>query len=166
MTVRDFARKKAAGEKIAVLTAYDFTDAQIVDYAGVDAILVGDSLGMVVQGKESTVPVTLDEMIYHTRCVSRGRERALLIADMPFGSYQVSVEDAKRSVVRMMQEGLAEAVKLEGGVEMADTIRAVVRMGVPVCAHVGLTPQSVHAFGGYHVQGRGDAAAKLAEDAR
>jgi 3-methyl-2-oxobutanoate hydroxymethyltransferase len=157
--VPDLQRMKEAGTKITALTAYDFPFGRIADTAGVDVILVGDTLGMVVQGLETTLPVTLDEIIYHCRMVARARSRALLVGDMPFGSYQVSVEEALRSAARLMKEGAVEAVKLEGGIQMADTIRAMTVVDIPVMGHVGLTPQSVHRMGGHKVQGRrrGDA---------
>lgn len=158
---------KARAERIAVVTAYDATFARMLDEAGVDALLVGDSLGMVVQGQESTLPVTLDEMIYHCRAVARGTKRALVIGDMPFMSYQVSPEQALRNAGRFLAEGAAGAVKLEGGAAMAQTIARMVQVGIPVMAHVGLTPQSVHAMGGFKVQGRGEeAAARVLDDAR
>jgi len=140
--------------KLAMLTAYDYTFARLADAAGVDMLLVGDSLGMVVQGHENTLPVTLDEMVYHTRLVARGRKRALLVGDMPFGSYQVSAEEAVRNAARFIKEGGAECVKLEGGIHMADTVARLVDVDIPVCGHVGLTPQSVHRMGGHKVQGR------------
>ena len=155
VTVPDLQRMKEAGTKITALTAYDFPFAQIVDQAGIDVILVGDTLGMVVQGLETTLPVTLDEIIYHSRMVARGRTRALVVGDLPFLSYQVSREDALRSAGRLVKEGGCEAVKLEGGLPMADTIRALTSVDIPVMAHVGLTPQSVHRMGGHKVQGRG-----------
>jgi len=154
ITVPDILRVKGQGGRIAMLTAYDATFAAILDAAGVDILLVGDSLGMVVQGLDSTIPVTLDEMIYHTRCVTRGRRRALVVGDMPFLSYQVSPEQAVANAGRMLKEGGAEAVKLEGGVAMARTIEAIARVDIPVMGHIGLTPQSVHRMGGYKVQGR------------
>ena len=154
ITVPDILRVKGQCERIAMLTAYDATFAAILDAAGVDILLVGDSLGMVVQGLDSTIPVTLDEMIYHTRCVTRGRRRALVVGDMPFLSYQVSPEQAVANAGRMLKEGGAEAVKLEGGVAMARTIEAIARVDIPVMGHIGLTPQSVHRMGGYKVQGR------------
>jgi 3-methyl-2-oxobutanoate hydroxymethyltransferase len=157
VTVPAFARKKARGEKIAMLTAYDFPFARLFDQAGIDALLVGDTMGHVVQGHDTTLPVTLDEVIYHCRMVSRAVRRALVVGDMPFGSYQVSVEDALRNAVRLMKEGGAHAVKLEGGERMADRIAAFARADIPVMGHVGLTPQSVHQVGGYRVQGRDDA---------
>jgi 3-methyl-2-oxobutanoate hydroxymethyltransferase len=154
----------ARGEKIVMLTAYDATFAAIADAAGVDCLLVGDSLGMVCQGLPSTVPVTLETMRYHTESVARGLQRvqgaAWLIADMPFGSYQESREQALRSATVLMQAG-AQMVKLEGGGWTTETVRFLVERGIPVCAHLGLTPQTVHALGGYRVQGKGDAAAAL-----
>ncbi len=154
VTVPDVTRMKAAGERITMVTAYDHAFARLLDEAGVDVLLVGDSLGMVVQGLETTLPVTLDEMIYHTRLVARGRRRALLVADLPFGSYQTGPERAVESAARLVKEGGAEVVKLEGGTTVARTIEAITRMDVPVMAHVGLTPQSVHRMGGHRVQGR------------
>jgi 3-methyl-2-oxobutanoate hydroxymethyltransferase len=161
VTVPEFRAAKARGEKLAVVTAYDYTSARLVDEAGVDAVLVGDSLGMVVQGHPNSLPVTLDEIIYHTRCVVRGVRRALVVADLPFLSYQVSPRQAVRSAGRLVKEGGAHAVKLEGGARMADTVRAVVAAGIPVMGHVGLTPQSVHLLGGFKVQR--DAAQLLAD---
>jgi 3-methyl-2-oxobutanoate hydroxymethyltransferase len=154
VTVPDILRVKAQGGRITMLTAYDATFAAILDAAGVDILLVGDSLGMVVQGLDSTIPVTLDEMIYHTRLVTRGRRRALVVADLPFLSYQVSPEHAVANAGRFLKEGDAEAVKLEGGVTMARTIEAIATVDIPVMGHIGLTPQSVHRMGGYKVQGR------------
>lgn len=159
--------RKASPDKIAVVTAYDVAFARLADDAGVDAVLVGDSLGMVVQGGSTTLPVTLDEMVYHTRIVSRGVRRAHLIADLPFMSYQASLEDGMRAAGRLMKEGGAEAVKLEGGVAAAELVHRLVRVGVPVVGHVGMTPQSVHQFGGFKLQGRTeDARARVLEDAR
>jgi len=154
VTVPDLQRMKEAGTKITALTAYDFPFARIVDEAGIDVVLVGDTLGMVVQGLDTTLPVTLEEIIYHCRMVARARQRALLVGDLPFLSYQVSVPDALRSAGRLMKEGGVEAVKLEGGIAMADTIRALTAVDIPVMGHVGLTPQSVHRMGGHRVQGR------------
>ena len=154
VTVPDLQRMKEAGTKITALTAYDFPFGRIVDDAGIDVVLVGDTLGMVVQGLETTLPVTLDEIVYHCRMVARARRRALLVGDLPFLSYQVSVEDALRNAGRLMKEGAVEAVKLEGGVVMADVIRALTSRDIPVMGHVGLTPQSVHRMGGHRVQGR------------
>ncbi|HET7458115.1 MAG TPA: 3-methyl-2-oxobutanoate hydroxymethyltransferase [Gemmatimonadaceae bacterium] len=167
-TIRDFVQKKARGEKIAVVTAYDALFARLVDAAGVDAILVGDSLGNVIAGLDSTIAVTLDQMIYHATMVRRGAPKALVVIDMPFLTYQVSVEDAMRNCGRAIQETGVQAVKVEGGGEdIAAAVRAVVRLGVPVMGHVGFTPQSVNALGGYRVQGREDAAAqRLVDDAR
>ena len=167
-TVRDFSQKAARGEKLVVVTAYDALFARLVHAAGVDAILVGDSLGNVVAGLESTLGVTLDQMIYHATIVRRGAPTAFVIVDMPFLTYQVSVEDAVRNCGRVVQATGAQAVKLEGGDEgIAETVAAVVRLGVPVMGHVGFTPQSVHALGGFRVQGRDDAsAARLLDDAR
>ncbi|MBP7529091.1 MAG: 3-methyl-2-oxobutanoate hydroxymethyltransferase [Syntrophorhabdaceae bacterium] len=152
--------------KITMLTAYDHPTAKILDNAGVDTLLVGDSVGPVVLGYPNTIPVTVDEMIHHTRAVARGIRRALLIIDMPFMSYQESVEQAKRNAGRMFKESGAEAVKLEGGVNMHDTIKAIVDIDIPVVAHIGLTPQSIHRMGGYKVQGKGKDVEKLLEDAR
>jgi 3-methyl-2-oxobutanoate hydroxymethyltransferase len=152
--VTDLARMKAERTPIAMLTAYDFPFARIFDAAGVDVLLVGDSLGMVVQGADSTLAVTLDEVIYHTKMVARARQRALVVADLPFLTYQVSVEQALTNSGRLIKEGGAEAVKLEGGVTMAETIRRIVDIDIPVMGHIGLTPQSVHRMGGHRVQGR------------
>ena len=154
VTVPDVARMKAAGERITMVTAYDFAFARLLDEAGVDLLLVGDSLGMVVQGLPTTLPVTLDEIVYHTRMVARGRQRALVVGDLPFGSYQASPSQAVESAVRLVKDGGAEAVKLEGGVRMARAIEAIAATDVPVMGHVGLTPQSVHRIGGHRVQGR------------
>lgn len=166
MTVQDFMKKKAEKKKITMLTAYDYPFARIVDEAGIDAILVGDSLGMVIQGLENTLPVTMDEMIYHTKIVSRAVKNAMVIGDMPFMSYQASVEDAVRNAGRFLKEAGAAAVKLEGGAEVTDKIREMTRSDIPVMAHIGLTPQSIHRMGGYKVQGKTDDAAKrLREEA-
>jgi len=166
-TVQDFLRKKAEGRKITMLTAYDYPFAQIVDEAGVDAVLVGDSLGVVVQGLENTLPVTMEEMIYHTKMVARAVKNAIVIGDMPFMSYQASVEDAVRNAGRFLKEGGAAAIKIEGGAEIAEKIRAMTRSDIPVMAHVGLTPQSIHRMGGYKVQGKTKSAArKLIEEAK
>ncbi len=166
ITIQDFLRKKAEGRKISMLTAYDFPFAQIVDEAGIDVILVGDSLGMVVQGLDNTLPVTMEEMIYHTRLVTRAVKNAMVIGDMPFMSYQTSVEDAVRNAGRFLKEAGASAIKLEGGREVADQIRAMTRSEIPVMAHIGLTPQSIHRMGGYKVQGKTEgAAARLLEEA-
>jgi 3-methyl-2-oxobutanoate hydroxymethyltransferase len=154
ITVPDLERMKVAGERITMVTAYDWTFARLLDAAGVELLLVGDSLGNVVQGHDTTLPVTLDEMVYHTRMVARGARRALVVGDLPFGSYQSSPERAVESAVRLVKEGGAAAVKLEGGLGMAATIEAIARIDVPVMGHVGLTPQSVHRMGGHKVQGR------------
>jgi len=170
VTLSRIAEMRARGEKIAMLTAYDATFAAVADAAGVDCLLVGDSLGMVCQGLDSTVGVSMASMRYHTESVARGLRRtqgaAWLIADLPFGSYQASREQALRSAITLMQAG-AQMVKLEGGGWTIDTVRFIVERGVPVCAHLGLTPQTVHALGGYRVQGRDDSsAARLQGDAR
>jgi len=154
ITVPEIRKMKSRGEKITALTAYDYSFARVLDEAGVDILLVGDSLGSVIQGQESTLPVTLEEIIYHTRAVVRGRKQALVVADMPFLSFQVSVEEAKRNAGRLLKEAGAEAVKIEGGVHMLETIEGIAQMGIPVMGHVGLTPQSIHQFGGYKVQGK------------
>ncbi|MFQ5585565.1 MAG: 3-methyl-2-oxobutanoate hydroxymethyltransferase [Thermodesulfobacteriota bacterium] len=167
ITICDIVKMKGEGRKIPVLTAYGYSMARIVDDAGIPVILVGDSVGMVEGGHETTLPVTVEEMIYHTRAVVRGRRRALVVTDMPFLSYQVSLDEARRSAGRLIKEGGAEAVKLEGGVRVADAIRAIVDMDIPVMGHVGLTPQSIHRMGGYRVQGRGEGeGAAVVNDAR
>ena len=161
-----FQEMKNRGEKISMLTAYDYSTAKLMDQAGVNSILVGDSLGNVMLGYENTVSVTMEDMIHHGAAVARGAKDALVVIDMPFMSYQASTYDAVVNAGRLMKEGHGGAVKLEGGVEMAEVIRAITRASIPVCAHIGLTPQSVHAFGGYKVQGKTYAAAKkLLEDA-
>lgn len=166
ITVPKFAARKRKGRKLVMVTCYDATFARLVDRADVDAVLVGDSLGNVIQGHETTIPVTLEDVIYHTRAVSRGLQHPLLVADLPFMTYQASRDDALRNSGRLMQEGRAHAVKLEGGVRVAETVRALVEIGIPVMGHIGLTPQSVHGFGGYRIQGRGEEAARrLKEDA-
>ncbi|HEX2563761.1 MAG TPA: 3-methyl-2-oxobutanoate hydroxymethyltransferase [Acidimicrobiales bacterium] len=158
VTAPGLARRKAQGElvaeRIVMVTAYDATFAALADEAGVDVILVGDSLGMVVQGVANTLPVTLDEAVYHTRLAARGASRALVVGDLPFGSYQVSPQQGVESSIRLIKEGGAAAVKLEGGVPMADTIEAITAVDIPVMAHIGLTPQSFHRMGGHRVQGR------------
>lgn len=160
VTVRALQEKKSRGEKIAMVTATDFSWSSVVDRAGADVILVGDSLAQVALGYETTLPVTMDEMLVFTRAVANGATRALLVSDMPFLSFQTSGEEARRNAGRFLKEGGAAAVKLEGGVEVAETVRGIVSMGVPVMGHVGLTPQSVHAFGGYRVQGKDPERAK------
>jgi 3-methyl-2-oxobutanoate hydroxymethyltransferase len=154
VTVPDILKRKRDAKKIAMLTAYDYPFARILDEAGVDLLLVGDTLGMVVQGLDTTLPVTVDEIIYHLKMVSRARTRALVVGDLPFLSYQVSTEEALRNAGRMMKEGGAEAVKLEGGIHVAETIAALTAVDIPVMGHVGLTPQSVHRMGGHKVQGK------------
>ena len=166
VTIATLREMKRAGRKIAALTAYDFGFARLLDRAGVDILLVGDSLGMVVQGHDSTLPVSMGDMIYHSACVARARERALVVADMPFMSYQASPAQAFGNAARLLAEGGAQVVKLEGGAPMVDSVRFLVERGVPVCAHLGLTPQSVHQLGGYRVQGREpEAARRMREDA-
>ena len=165
-TVQDFLRKKAEHKKITLLTAYDYPFARIVDEAGIDAIIVGDSLAMVVQGLDNTLPVTMEEMLYHTKIVSRATRNAMVIGDMPFMSYQASIEEGVRNAGRFLKEAGASAVKLEGGAEVAEHIRAMTRSDIPVMAHIGLTPQSIHRMGGYKVQGRTEEAARrLLEEA-
>lgn len=159
VTLHRLREMHAKGEKITMLTAYDATFASLVDESGVDCILVGDSLGMLVQGHTSTVPVTLDEMVYHVRCVVRGNRTAWVVGDLPFGSYQDSREQAMRSSAALMQAG-AHMIKLEGGGWTPETVHFLTERGVPVCAHLGLTPQSVHALGGYRIQGRDQAGAQ------
>lgn len=159
-TILHMQTKKNRGEPIVMLTAYDFTSAQFAQRAGVDMILVGDSLGMVIQGHDSTLPVTLDDMIYHTRAVVRGAPDTLVVTDMPFMTYQISPEQALANAGRVLQESGAQAVKLEGGVHMAETVRRLVINGIPVMGHIGLTPQSVNQLGGWRVQGRSAAAAE------
>jgi 3-methyl-2-oxobutanoate hydroxymethyltransferase len=154
VTVPEVGRMKADGERITMVTAYDWTFARLLDEAGVDMLLVGDSLGMVVQGHDTTIPVTLDEMVYHTRMVARGAARAMVVGDLPFGSYQASPAQAVESAIRLVKDGGAQCVKLEGGLTMAETIERIARVDIPVIGHVGLTPQSVHRIGGHRVQGR------------
>jgi len=160
VTIATLRAKKAAGERIVMVTATDYSFARILDDAGVDVVLVGDSLGTVALGLDSTLPVTMDEMVVFTRAVARGTSRAIVVADMPFLSYQVSGEEARRNAGRFLKEAGAAAVKLEGGVEVAATVASIVAMGVPVMGHLGLTPQSVHAMGGYRVQGRDEERAR------
>ena len=166
ITIHDFLKKKAEKKKISMLTAYDYPFAQIVDKAGIDGIIVGDSLGMVVQGHDNTLPVTMDEMIYHTKIVVRAVRNALVIGDLPFMSYQAGVGDAVRNAGRFLKEAGASAVKLEGGAEVVDQIRAMTKSDIPVMAHIGLTPQSIHRMGGYKVQGKSEESAqRLLEEA-
>jgi 3-methyl-2-oxobutanoate hydroxymethyltransferase len=166
ITVPSIKTMKGGGEKITMLTAYDTPFARILDEAGVDVLLVGDSVGSVVAGYPNTLPVTIEEMIYHTKAVVRGVTRALVVIDMPFMSYQISIEDAKRNAGRMIKESGAEAVKLEGGVNMKEVIDAIVAIDIPVMGHIGLTPQSIHQMGGYKVQGKvEEQKRKIMEDA-
>jgi len=166
-TVLDLQKMKAGNQKIAMVTAYDFTMARLVDSAGVDMVLVGDSLGMVIQGQDDTLSVTLDDMVYHGRCVAKGLSNAHLTVDMPFMTYQISPSQALQSAGRLVQEGHAQSVKLEGGERSAPAIKAIVQAGIPVVGHIGLTPQSVNAMGGFRVQGRSDEAAEqLIRDAQ
>ncbi len=166
VTVTSLKDMKRAGEKIACLTAYDFSFASLLDRAGIDLIMVGDSLGMVMQGHSSTLPVTMEEMIYHTGCVARGVQRALVVADLPFLSYQQSREQALINAGRLLQAG-GHVAKLEGGAPMAETVRFLTERGIPVCAHIGLTPQSVNQLGGFRVQGKtADAAERVRHDAK
>ncbi len=167
VTVSSLQEMKRQGEKIACLTAYDYSFASVLDAAGVDLIMVGDSLGMVIQGYDSTLPVTLEDMAYHSHCVASGCDRAILVVDLPFMSYQIDPEQALESAGVLMKQGDAQVVKLEGGAPMVETVRFLVERGVPVCAHLGLTPQSVHQLGGYRVQGKDkDSAQRILDDAR
>src|SRR5690349_3837316 len=167
VTLQTLRAMSARSERIAMVTAYDATFARMLDEGGADILLVGDSLGMVVQGQETTLPVTVDEMLYHCRAVARGSKRAHLVGDMPFMSYQVSPEEAVRNAGRFLSEGGMHAVKLEGGADMVKTIRRIVAAGIPVMGHVGLTPQSVHAMGGFKVQGKGvEEGQRVLDDAR
>ena len=166
-TVSTFREQKAKGEKISMLTAYDYSTAKLTDEASINGILVGDSLGMVVLGYEDTLPVTMEDMIHHTAAVCRGAKNTLVVGDMPFMSYQVSVEEAVYNAGRLMKEGRCQAVKLEGGASVCPQIRAITNASIPVMAHIGLTPQSINAFGGFKVQGKSEEAAKkLLEDAK
>jgi len=167
LTAADIVAMKREGKRIAALTAYDYTSARMVDAAGVPLILIGDTLGMVVQGEDTTLPVTLDQVIYHSRIVSRGTQRAMLIGDMPFMTYQISPEEALRNAARLMIEGKVGAVKVEGGADVAPTVERMVRAGIPVCGHLGFTPQSAHTLGGPRIQAREPAAAvSLIADAK
>ncbi|MBI3924682.1 MAG: 3-methyl-2-oxobutanoate hydroxymethyltransferase [Armatimonadetes bacterium] len=166
VTVRTFRKRKSRGEPLVMITAYDYPSAVAAEKAGIDAVLVGDSLGMVVLGYDTTLPVTMEDMLHHSKAVARGARTPLLVGDMPFMSYQVSVAEAVRNAGRFLQEGGMDAVKLEGGRERAEAVRAIVHAGIPVMGHVGLTPQSVHALGGFRTQGREAAEARrLLEDA-
>lgn len=167
ITVADIQQMKAEKRKIPVLTAYSYAIARIIDSAGIPLVIVGDSAGMVEAGLSTTLPVTVDEMVYHTKAVTRGRTNAFVVADMPFGSFQVSIEEALRNAARLVKEAGAEAVKVEGGRRSYETIKAIAGMDVPVMGHIGLTPQSVHRMGGYRVQGRDKAEAKeIIKDAK
>lgn len=167
ITVNTFKEAKKSGDKLTMLTAYDYSTAKLIDEAGIESILVGDSLGMVCLGYPDTLSVTMEDMIHHTKAVARGVKNAMVIADMPFMSYQTSVYDAVVNAGRLIKEGHANAVKLEGGSEVCEQIRAIVKASIPVCGHIGLTPQSINAFGGFCVQGKGEEAAKqLLEDAK
>jgi 3-methyl-2-oxobutanoate hydroxymethyltransferase len=166
-TILDIQRMKADGEKIAVLTCYDYPTARIMDSCGIDMILVGDSAGVVFSGYENTLPVTMEEMLYHTKAVARANPKAVVVSDMPFMSYQTDIRDARLNAGRFVKEGGAAAVKIEGGVNIAPVIKALVDIDIPVVAHIGLTPQSFHRMGGYKVQGKkSEQAEKLLEDAR
>jgi len=167
ITINQIREMKQKGEKITMLTAYDYTTAKIVDEVGIPLILVGDSLGMVVLGYESTIPVTMEEMLHHTKAVVRGTKQAMVIGDMPFMTYHISVADALHNAARFIQEGGAQAIKLEGGVTVAEKVSRIVECGIPVMGHIGLTPQSIHQLGGYKVQGRtAEAALKMLKDAQ
>jgi 3-methyl-2-oxobutanoate hydroxymethyltransferase len=167
VTMPALAEMKRQGKPISALTAYDYATSRLVDEAGIDMILVGDSLGMVVQGKSSTIPVTMDEMIYHTEMVARAAQSAMVVGDMPFLSYQAGIDEAVRNAGRFLKEAGADCVKLEGGSSMSEVIRAIVNAGIPVVAHIGLTPQYIHMLGGFKVQGKDEAAReKLLADAR
>jgi len=167
VTINQIKEMKQKGEKIAMLTAYDYSTAKIIDEVGIPLILVGDSLGMVILGYESTIPVTMEEMLHHTKAVARGVKSAMVIGDMPFMTYHISSEDALRNAARFIQEGGAQAVKLEGGVIVAQKVKSIVNCGIPVLGHIGLTPQSIHQLGGHRRQGRNLEAAKgLIKDAQ
>ncbi len=167
VTINQIKDMKQKGEKITMLTAYDYSTAKIIDEVGIPLILVGDSLGMVVLGYESTIPVTMEDMLHHTKAVVRGTKQTMVIGDMPFMTYHISVDDALRNAARFIQEAGAQAIKLEGGVTVAEKVRRIVECGIPVMGHIGLTPQSIHQFGGYKVQGRSpEAAVKMLKDAQ
>jgi len=167
ITINQIKDMKQKGEKITMLTAYDYSTAKIVDEVGVPLILVGDSLGMVVLGYESTVPVTMEDMLHHTKAVVRGTKHTMIVGDMPFMTYHISVDDALKNATRFIQEAGAQAIKLEGGVTVAEKVRRIVECGIPVMGHIGLTPQSIHQFGGFKVQGRSpEAAVKMLKDAQ
>ena len=167
ITVNQIRDMKQKGEKITMLTAYDYTTAKIVDEVGIPLILVGDSLGMVVLGYESTIPVTMEDMLHHTKAVVRGTKQTMVVGDMPFMTYHISTDDALKNAARFIQEAGAQAIKLEGGVTVAEKVRRIVECGIPVMGHIGLTPQSIHQFGGFKVQGRTpEAAIKMLKDAQ
>jgi len=167
VSINDIKEMKSKKKKIVMLTAYDYSTAKLVDEAGIPLILVGDSLGMVMLGYESTIPVTIDEMIHHTKAVARGTKQAMIIGDMPFMTYHTSIADALRNAARFIQEGGAQAIKLEGGVAIAETVKRIVECGIPVMGHIGLTPQSIHQLGGHKVQGKTpEAAERLLRDAQ
>ncbi len=166
ITIPDISKMKREGERIAALTAYDYPSARLVDSAGVDIILVGDSAGVVFSGHDTTLPVTMDEMLYHLKAVARSRPFSLVVVDMPFMSCQTGIDEARRNCGRMIKEGGAEAVKIEGGENMAEVVAAVVGMDIPVMGHIGLTPQSVHRMGGYKIQGRDETAERILRDAK
>ncbi len=167
ITINQIKEMKQKGEKITMLTAYDYSTAKIVDEVGIPLILVGDSLGMVVLGYESTIPVTMEEMLHHTKAVVRGTKQTMVIGDMPFMTYHISVDDALKNAARFIQEAGAQAIKLEGGITVAEKVRRIVECGIPVMGHIGLTPQSIHQFGGFKVQGRTpEAAVKMLKDAQ
>lgn len=167
VTTLRLVEMKRAGERIACLTAYDYLTARLIDQSGVDVVLVGDSAAMVFAGNDTTLPMTMEQMLYHTRVVTTGVKRALVIADMPFGSYHTGADDALRNAIRLMKEGLAEAVKLEGGASIAGIVRRIVEAGIPVCGHIGLQPQSINAYGTYKTRGTaGDEAEEIVAGAR
>ena len=167
ITINQIKEMKQKGEKISMLTAYDYATAKIIDEVGIPLILVGDSLGMVVLGYESTIPVTIEDMLHHIKAVARGAKQALVIGDMPFMTYHISVDDALKNAARFIQEGGAQVVKLEGGVTVAEKVKRIVECGIPVMGHIGLTPQSIHQFGGFKVQGKTpEAATRMLEDAQ
>jgi len=167
ITINQIRDMKQKGEKITMLTAYDYSTAKIVDEVGIPLILVGDSLGMVVLGYESTVPVTMEDMLHHTKAVVRGTKQTMIVGDMPFMTYHISIDDALKNATRFIQEAGAQAIKLEGGVTVAEKVKRIVECGIPVMGHIGLTPQSIHQFGGFKVQGRTpEAAVKMLKDAQ
>ena len=167
ININQIKEMKQKGEKITMLTAYDYSTAKIIDEAGIPLILVGDSLGMVVLGYESTIPVTMDDMLHHTKAVVRGTKQAMVIGDMPFMTYHIGVDDALKNAARFIQEGGAQAIKLEGGITVAEKVRRIVECGIPIMGHIGLTPQSIHQFGGFKVQGKTpEAATRMLNDAR